>query len=475
MAKARARCAIEAILLEFLTEHGFTPEDRMAVAYSGGPDSTALLVALHSLGWRDIIAIHVDHGLRPRQELDVELAIVKSLCASLGTRLTVARLQPDAVRKRAETSGEGIESTARRYRHAALRAAAKRSGAKAILLAHTRDDQIETTLMRLFGGSGAGGLRGMPGISGSFIRPFLGVTKAELLTYLEKRDRKYSVDSTNSSGQYLRNRIRGQLVPALDAGFPGWRKGIARAAAKAALDEEALGAEAEALGFSPSEDGSLSCPAASLLGAAQAVAIRAIVSAAGRILGVERFSSDLATAALRALRRGEGASYRGRGIELRISGGEAILRRTREFQGRGLDVPLRDGYFVSIDRPCLVRVGKLRVRAEWREASRISDGGSGIREDAFSFPLVVRSRRPGDAIALKKGMKRLDELFSEWGMAESSRRKVPIVEDRDGIVAVLGAGIGGKDRYRAHREDDRPKDESSKECGRRFSIIVKGA
>jgi tRNA(Ile)-lysidine synthetase-like protein len=475
MAKARARCAIEAVLLEFLSKQGFAPEERMAVAYSGGPDSTALLVALRSLGWRDIVAIHVDHGLRPRPELEAELALVKSLCADLGAKLIVARLKPGAVRKRAETSGEGIESAARRYRRAALRAAAKKSGAKMILLAHTRDDQIETTLMRLLGGSGAGGLRGIPEIFGPFARPFLGIGKAELLAYLDERARKYSVDSTNASGQYLRNRIRSRLVPALDESFPGWRKGIARAAAKAALDETALGAEAEALGFAPSGDGCLSCLAAPLLGAAEAVAVRAILRAAGRALGAERLSSDWAAAALRALRRGEGAVYGGRGLELRIRDGKAILRRTSEFQGRGLDFPRRDGYFVSIDRPCQVRVGKLEVRAEWREAFWNSDGGSGIREDAFRFPLVVRSRRPGDAIALKEGTKRLDALFSEWGMPESSRGKAPIVEDRDGIVAVLGAGIGGKDRYRARGGDDRPNGEARQGRGRCLSVIVKGA
>jgi len=470
MAKARARCAIEAVLLEFLSSQGFSPEERIAVAYSGGPDSTALLVAISSLGWRDIVAIHVDHGLRPEPELEAELAIVRSLCIDLGARLIVARLRPGVVRKRAEASGEGIESAARHYRRAALRSAAKKSGAKMILLAHTRDDQIETTLMRLFGGSGAGGLRGIPEISGPFARPFLGIKKAELVAYLDERARKYSIDSTNASGQYLRNRIRNRLVPALDESFPGWRKGIARAAAKAALDEEALGAEAEALGFAPSEDGSFICLAAPLMEAAKAVAIRAVVRAAGQALGAERLSSDWAAAALRALRRGEGAMYGGRGLELRIRGGKAILRRTSEFQGRGLDFPLRDGYFVSIDRPCQVRVGKLEVQAFWN-----SDGGSGIREDAFRFPLVVRSRRPGDAIALKEGTKRLDALFSEWGMPEPSRGKAPIVEDRDGIVAVFGAGIGGKDRYRARGGEVSPKSEASQECGRRLSVIVKGA
>jgi tRNA(Ile)-lysidine synthase len=476
MPKARARCAVEAVLLEFLRERGLTPEHRLAVGYSGGPDSTALLLALVSLGWRDSVAIHVDHGIRPRSELDAELALVKETCAGLGAKLVVARIKPGTIEKRARAGGQGVEAEARRFRRVALREAAQRTGAEAVLLAHTRDDQIETVLMRLLGGSGAGGLRGMPQGSGPFLRPFLGIEKAELLAYLEGRGRKYSVDSTNASGQYLRNRLRRELIPLLDSGFPGWRRGLARAQAKAALDEEALSAEAESIGFAQGGDGGMRCPAEALLEAPEAVAVRAIVRAAGAVLGKDRVSSLMAAAALRALKAGEGASYRGRGLELRVIGGEAVLRRSNAVISRGgLDFPRRDGYFVSVDRPCLVRVGKLEVSVEWRDASQCSDVGSEIREDAFRFPLVVRSRRPGDAIALNKGTKRLDELFSGWGMPERSRGKVPIIEDRDGIVAVLGAGIGGKNRFRAPREGIRPGSGTSGEGTRRLSVIVKGA
>jgi tRNA(Ile)-lysidine synthase len=476
MAKARARCAVEAQLLKFLSRRGFAPEDRLAVAYSGGPDSTALLLALSALGWRRITAIYVDHALRPREELDAEHAIVKGLCAELGIRLIVARLRPGAVRRMAEERGEGIEAAARRFRRAALKSAAGRVGTKAILLAHTRDDQVETTLMRLLGGSGAGGLRGMPEVSGPFMRPFLVLAKRELLAYLGERQRSYSVDSTNSSAKFLRNRLRNELMPFLDASFPGWRKGMSRASEKAALDEEALGAEAEALEFTERGDGSLHCPAAPFFSAPDAVALRALVRAVGRTTRAERIPWDMAIEAMRALKSGREAAFRGRGIALRLSGDRIVLSlEGPDKWRRGLDFPRRDGYFVSVDRPCQIRVGRLELRAEWRDSTRLPDGGSGIRDDAFSFPLIVRSRRPGDAISLKGGTKRLDELFSEWGLAERSRGKLPIVEDRDGIVAVLGGRVGGKDRYRARREDSGPMAESSGGSVRLLWIIVKGA
>jgi tRNA(Ile)-lysidine synthase len=371
------------------------------------------------------------------------------------------------VAERAKASGEGIEAAARRFRYAALRRSADSTGAAAVLLAHTRDDQLETLLMRLFAGSGAAGLRGIPAVSGLFLRPFLSIGKDELLSYLESRGRGYSTDSTNESGDYLRNRIRRELVPVLDSTFGGWRRGLARAARKAERDEEALGAAAGRLAFSPRLDGSMSAPAASLLEAPDSIAVRALVEAAGRLLGRTRVSSDMAASALEALRRGGPAGYRGSGLELRAAEGEVLLRRLPDTTERGgLDFPRRDGYFVIIHQACRIRVGALELRASWR-----SKGDRGIREEAFRFPLVVRSRRPGDRIALEAGTKRLDALFSEWGLPDAMRGVAPVIEDRDGIVAVLGAGIGGKDRYRAIRAGGEP----SGELGKRFTVIVKGA
>jgi tRNA(Ile)-lysidine synthase len=458
---ARAHCRIESLLLDFLSKRGIGQGLRIAVAYSGGPDSTALLAALSALSFCRPIALYVDHGIRERRELEEELALVRRTSAALGADLLVARLRPGAVLERAKSENEGVEAAARRFRYAAFRSAMTRSGAHAVLLAHTMDDQIETVLMRLLGGSGAGGLIGIPEASGPFLRPFLGIRKADLLSYLEGRGIAFSRDSTNSSEEYLRNRIRLGLLPILDSSFPGWRKGLARASFKAAMDEEALSAAAEALAFVASKDepGLFSAPSGPFLTAPRAVASRSIVRAAGELLGKARFSSRMAAAALDALGRGGAAGYVGGGLEIRMRADRVSMRR-------GLDFPRHGGYFVVIERPCSIRVGPIVVRASW-------DGGSpsGIRSDAFTFPLVIRSRRPGDAIVFKDGTKRLDILFSEWALPELARRATPVVEDCRGILAVLGAAFGGQDRFRAGLS----RTGRSEDSARRLSVIVKGA
>lgn len=432
--------------------------ERFLVAYSAGPDSTALLAAAAAIGLPGLVALYVEHGIRPAAEREAELALARRVCRNLALPLTVARIRPGAVAERARRSGEGLESSARRYRYRAMAVAMEHRGSTRILIAHTLDDQLETILMRFLTGSGAGGLRGISQANGPFLRPFLSQNKEALLRYLASRGLEYSTDSTNAIPIYARNRLRLELVPFLDRSFPGWRRAVLHGARKAAWEEEALAAAAAPLAFVAGcgQQARLAASAKDLLAAPRAVAIRAIVDGAGRISGRGRISSRLALAALDCLRRG--ARYKGGGIELWREGERALICRS-------LDFPRRGGYFVVIDGPSRVRAGALAVSAEWTEG-----GEGGIRADAFVFPLVVRSRRPGDALALSRGKKRIDELLSEMGLPIADRDRVPIVEDRDGIVAVLGSVFGKRDRYRHGSVA-----ESAAGPTRRLALIVKGA
>lgn len=426
------------------------------VGYSGGPDSTALLAALVAAGFRNLRAVHVDHGLRSEPERNAELATVRKLASSLGVPLIAARVRPGAIAELAGRRGEGIEAAARCYRYAALRGAARRAGASAIYLAHTRDDQLETILMRFLSGSGAAGLRGMRRESGMVIRPFLELPKASLLEYLAREGLPYFVDSTNEGDAYARNRLRHHVVPALSAFSPGWAKGVALSARKAAFDEEALGSEAASAAFRRA--GRIFIADLTLLSKPDAIRLRAFLATAGELSRGRKVPFRLATAALAAL-DGGATSYRGGGFEIRRREAGLELSLALDFPGGG-------GYFVKVDDPGQegfhVSVGDLSVSAAWQRGGE----AFGIRRDAFSFPLVIRSRRPGDALAIRGGRKLLDVLFSEWGVEGTARDRIPVIEDRDGILAVLGAGSGGRDRYRQNEG-----------CGSdiRLSIQVKGA
>lgn len=203
------------------------PDSRLLVAVSGGADSCALLAALGRIGGNfTLICAHIVHGLRPAEEGKADEAHVRSLCDSLSIPLELIVLPPGAIIDRARTTGKGIEDAARYFRHKALRETADRLGLRYILLGHTDDDLIETVLMRFLRGSGTAGLSAMPEVNGRILRPILRLSRADVLAYLKALGLSYREDSTNSDPRYLRNRIRGRLIPVLDAEFSSWKTAV---------------------------------------------------------------------------------------------------------------------------------------------------------------------------------------------------------------------------------------------------------
>jgi len=191
------------VVSQFLASHAI---DRVLVAVSGGPDSTALLVALAELQV-EVIAAHVNHHLRA-DESDGDERFVRELCARLNVTLHVAdgTLDPQAIRHR------GIEAAAREVRHARLHEIREAVGMRWIATAHQLDDQAETVLMRLMTGSGLAGLRGIHPIRDDGVfRPMLNVTRAEVEEFLRERNIVARSDSSNADPRFLRNRVRAML------------------------------------------------------------------------------------------------------------------------------------------------------------------------------------------------------------------------------------------------------------------------
>jgi tRNA(Ile)-lysidine synthase len=208
------------------------------LAVSGGPDSIALMWL--AARWRkalahgpDLLAVTVDHGLRP--EAAREAREVKRLARHLG-------VPHRTVRWSGEKPGSGLPAAARAARYRLLAAAARRSGASHILTAHTRDDQAETLLMRLLRGSGIGGLAAMARESereGVLIaRPFLDVSKSQLIATLERAKIGYADDPTNRDTRFTRPRIRA-VIESLSA-EGGNPRNLARLASRLARANAAI-------------------------------------------------------------------------------------------------------------------------------------------------------------------------------------------------------------------------------------------
>jgi tRNA(Ile)-lysidine synthase len=217
-------------------------------AVSGGADSTAMLAALAASRF-PVRCLHVEHGIRGAEESRGDADFVRSLCEGFGFPCTVVSIAPGKIAGTARRRNSGIEAAARFYRRRALFREGRRIEAETgapvrILTAHTRDDALETALMRILRGAGPAGLAAMPPNRGRILRPLLSLDRAGVLRYLQDRNLSWREDSTNADTRFLRNRIRHSLVPLLRENFPQWRTGLAAFAETQSLAAAYIAGEA---------------------------------------------------------------------------------------------------------------------------------------------------------------------------------------------------------------------------------------
>jgi len=242
-------------LLATVRERALFPAPGLAVvAVSGGPDSVALLHALHELSpvlRIELLVAHLDHGMRG-QEGAHDAAAVGEQAGKLGLPVEIG------IRRMAPAPGASLEEAARDLRYAFLGEVAVRRRARYLAIAHTSDDQAETLLMRLLRGAGPRGLRAMTPIASragvSVVRPLLDTSRDLIRSYLNDRQLSIRFDRTNRDLRLERNRIRHVLIPLLSSEFnPSVVESLGRtaeimnevdehltAAAEAALDADVL-------------------------------------------------------------------------------------------------------------------------------------------------------------------------------------------------------------------------------------------
>jgi tRNA(Ile)-lysidine synthase len=214
-------------LVKFERENSFFESRRVVLAgLSGGPDSVALLHFLKQISAKrgfTLIAVHINHGLRRSAGKDADFS--KKFAKSLRVKFISRRA---AVKKLAAKENLSIEHAARKARYKIFGELAKKHKAAALALAHHGDDNAETVILNILRGTKAKGLLGIPprrrfgGLN--IVRPFLCVTKGEILNYLKEHNLSFVKDETNEQDIYTRNWVRKKLLPLLESKQPQIRR-----------------------------------------------------------------------------------------------------------------------------------------------------------------------------------------------------------------------------------------------------------
>ncbi len=395
---------------------------------SGGADSVALLIMLAGNGRIRFDAIHVNHGLRGA-ESDADEAFTDALCAKEGVRLHIYR--PDL-------AGRNDEAAAREARYGCFQAAIAETGADGILLAHHGDDQAETFLLHLLRGAGTNGLSGMAAESRwhgiRIIRPMLSLSGKEIRQALRSCGIEWREDSSNLDTRYLRNRIRRELLPQMEAIAPGAAVRIRGAMDLIHEDRQALDALAEDL-------------------------FRQALQ--GERLDAERLETEPKAVSCRALRKWWdklGPCREERGLSQQQTDALTALLENRS---RRANLPAgwhasRIGRYLYLTPPREDPAEPVPVRgtetrfADWclTEFPSAGDPGDGRRcqevPDGFTEGCVIRTRRPGDRIHPfgAQGEKKLQDYLTDRKIPQPWRDRIPLLCRGEEVLLVCGVGAG---------------------------------
>jgi tRNA(Ile)-lysidine synthase len=412
--------------------------ETVVIGLSGGPDSLALLDVLAGLARRGgftVIAAHLDHALRAGSEQDA------AFCADHCLRLGVAFRSGTAdVAARRRRDGGGIEEAARLERRAFLRRIQAEEGASWIALAHTRDDQAETVLLRLLRGAGAQGLAAMRPRAGDILRPMLALSRADVLDHLAARGLTAREDPSNADLGLARNRVRHELLPYLERHFnPAVREALARSASVFAEEADVLAAVAgdarRAQGRAENDGYVLPVPA--LRAAPRALArltVRRALQAAGGLRGVGLGHVDAILAlAATAVPSGRKIALPG-GREAVFSFGEVRIA-SRRAAGPAFALPLPVPGAVALPDG-----SRLVTRASRGPAA--SAAGAAVVA-VPEGPLEVRTRRPGDRVRAAGREVSLRRFLMDRQVPAEDRGSLPLLASGHRVFWVPGLRLDG--------------------------------
>jgi tRNA(Ile)-lysidine synthase len=406
--------------------------DRLLVAVSGGPDSVALLHLLWRLGRElnlSLYVVHLNHQLRG-SAADGDQEYVRQLASSLSLPFFTENVDVASLAKQRRLT---VEEAGRLARYRLFSRVAHQVQAGKVALGHNADDQAETVLMRLIRGAGARGLGGMAPVgqhSGLVVvRPILECYRAQIEAYCLWAKLEPRCDATNREPIYFRNRIRSRYLPLLEEENPSLRQNLAQTAQILRAEDDYLDQVAEKLSCHWQEG---EVPRADLL-CHRALSRRAVRLAVSRWFG-EVWSFEHIEAVIGLAQRGEGRLSLPGGREAKLEG---------ELITIGCPHPWRfPDYHYLLPCPGSVWIPEWDLKLSIRRTYDFEPGPGReyFLEKELQFPLMVRTRKPGDRFRPRgvPGTKKLQDWFVDAKLPRRFRDTFPLLVDGEGILWVVG-------------------------------------
>jgi tRNA(Ile)-lysidine synthase len=418
------------------------PGQRVVVAVSGGADSSALLCALDAASGLlqiDLEVAHLDHGWRSPAEGSAVSDHVRDLAGRLGLPFHSRRLEEGAGRDSGSSGSR--EAEARRARYAFLREVVETTGAQALALGHTRDDQVETILHRTLRGTSVRGLGGIParrrlarGSRALVVRPLLDQVRADGEDYLRNRGLGWLEDPSNADSAHTRNHLRNVVLPYLRREVnPLVDDALLRLARQARLSGEATQAAAKALFTQPDR-----LALEDLRAAEPAIRADALYELANRA-APGRVEARHVRALERIVRLGRGALTLPGKVRLLTQKGQVVtLSPSAQPLDSGEAIPLVLGA-ETLDPAAGLQFS---VRLMSRPTEVRTDPKERVLLDAARVQgqLSVRRRRPGDRFwpLGAPGSRSLKRFLIDQKVPREARDAIPVVTLDDRPVWIVG-------------------------------------
>ena len=383
--------------------------DTVICAVSGGADSMALLWGMYLLKERlgiTLQAAHFNHGLRGA-ESDADAAFVEQFCNDYNIPVFMGGQQVVA-------GAKGLEAAARDARYKFFDTLDGK-----IATAHTADDNAETVLLHLIRGTGLKGLGGITPVRGNVIRPMLQITRKDVLEFLEEYSIQYVEDSSNAGDDFLRNRIRHNVMPLLLQENPRLTQDITAMTASLRQDEEYLSSL-----IPKSADVDVLCKLAPAL---QSRAISEFLVQSGV---KEPSRANIQSVISLLYSQCPSAS-------VNLPGGIVIERNYDKLRTASMvDAPAS----VELQVPGVTRFGAYSIHCKAGSMEK-------PQYDRFvvapTGKVIVRSRKPGDELRLMGGTKSVKRIFTDKKIPATDRKTIPVIVDELGVLAVgeVGANL----------------------------------